>query len=89
MESAEQPNNDLLSKVSQSLVKAGHPATPQSVNPNDESVLEPIKRDFQNWAGSTFEEKTSGESSTTNDRTTHGKVPISLMIKKRFFRKAA
>lgn len=82
MESAEKPNNDLLSKVSQSLAKAGHPATPQSVNPNDESVLEPIKRDFQDWAGSTFAETLGSASSSVNDRTTKG-MTVTLISKAR------
>lgn len=89
MESAEQPSNDLLSKVSQGLVEAGHPATPQSVNPNDESSFEPIKRDFHNWAGSTIEETLGGASSSVNDRTTKGRIGILIDKARRRLKKTA
>ncbi len=73
MESAEQPINKLHSEVSKNLTNAGHPATSQSVNPNDESALEPIRRDFQDLVGSTLE-KVGGASSSVDDRVTRSRV---------------
>ena len=74
MESAEQAINNLLSKASQSSTEAGHPATPQSVNPNDESLRESIQRDIQHLTGSTLEKSLGGASSSVNDRSTKGRV---------------
>lgn len=75
MESAEQPTKDLHSKVSRSLTKADHPATPQSVNPNDESLRESIQRDVRHLMGSTLEEGFGGAGNSVNDRATKGRIP--------------
>ncbi len=89
MESAEKPTTELHKQVSNGLNKIGHPATPQSVNPNDESSLEPIRRDFQDWAGSTFQEAIGGANNSVNDRTAKGRIGTLITGVRRKLRKAA
>lgn len=83
MESAEKPIQDLHKKVSGYLKQ-----TPQSVNPNDESALEPIKRDFQHLVGSNLESGFGGASNSVNDRDTKGRI-ATLIGKLRRMKKAA
>lgn len=73
MESAEQRTTNLHAKVSESLTRSGHPATPQSVNPHDESSLGSVKRDVQHLTGSFIEERFK-PSNSVNDRNTKGKI---------------
>lgn len=76
----EQHVSDLHQKVSQQLNQAGHQATPQSVNPDDNSPLKSIQEavgDTTHVVGSTFEELVRG-SDTSHVRTATGKVPISI-----------
>ena len=89
MESAEKPTIELHKQISNQLTQSGHPATPQSVNPNDESVLEPIKRDFQNLVGSTLGENFGGASNSINDRTTKGRVGMLIERVRQRLKKAA
>lgn len=74
MESAEKPTKDLHLKASESLTKGGYPATPQSVNPNDDSLGESIQRDVRQLMGSALEKSLGGASSSVNDRSTKGRV---------------
>jgi len=73
----------------------GHPVTVADVNPHDQSPLQRIKElfgDSSHIVGSALEQTVTGTSSTTNDRITEGKVPISIAVarrlKGRFFKKA-
>ena len=80
----------LHAKVSGHLNQAGHPATPQSVNPDDQTPLKKIEEtlgDTTHVVGSTIEE-VFGSSNTTHVRTTGGKVPILIALRKRFLKKA-
>lgn len=74
--------------IANDSTEAGHPATPQSVNPDDESALEPIKRDFQHLVGSTLEEGFSA-SNSVNDRDTKGRIPTLIAGVRRRMKKAA
>lgn len=76
MESAEKPIVELHEQVSNELNQIGHQATPQSVNPDDESPLEPIKRDVRQWTGSALEGTMGGASNSINDRGTKGRIAM-------------
>lgn len=96
IQSAEKPIQDLHAAVSSQLDQAGHPATPQSVNPEDQSPLENVRRiveeitsDPVHIVGSTLEEHTIGKSPTTHVRTLKGEVPVLIALKRRFLKKAA
>ena len=92
IQSAEQPTQDLHAVVSSKLTEAGHPATPQSVNPDDQSPLEEIARkigDATHVVGSAIEENLGGASPTTHVRTTGGEEPISIARKRSGLQKAA
>ena len=88
MESAEKPIVELHEQVSNGLNQIGHPATPQSVNPNNESPLESIKRDVEQWTGSTLKKTMGGASYSINDRGTKGRI-ATLMNRLRWMKKAA
>lgn len=90
VQSSEKPTQDLHTGVSQQLQQAGHPATPQSVDPEDRSSLNGIKEalgDTTHVVGSTFEELVGGTTGTTYTRTTGGKVPISIEVARRLKRR--
>lgn len=88
MESAEKPIVELHKQVSEELSQIGHPVTPQIVNPDDESLLESIKRDVEHWTGSTLKETMGGASNSINDRGTEGRIPT-LINRLRGMKKAA
>jgi len=96
IQSVEQTTNDLYRKVSAELNQAGHTATPSSVNPQDQSPLEEIKKavgDTTHVVETSFEELVGGTSDTTYVRTAGGKIPVLIAaarrLKGRFFKKAA
>lgn len=78
----------LPKEVATNLTQAGYPATPQTVNPNDESPLESIKRDVEHWAGSTLKGTMGGASNSVNDRGTKGRI-ATLIGKLRGMKKVA
>ncbi len=83
---------NLHKRVSSHLSKAGHPATPQTVNPDDQSPLEKIEEalgDPSHAVGSTIEEVFGGTGDATHVRTAKGKVSVFIALKRRFLKKAA
>lgn len=90
IQSANQPTLKLHEGVSQDLVKAGHPtATPQSVNPHDQSHLENIRqtvsamtKDPVRIVGGIVEEGLGGANPNTHVGTTGGKGPVSILLRK-------
>lgn len=95
IQSANQPTKDLHQTVSGHLNELGHPATPQSVDPHDESSLEGIGQAAANMmkdparvAGAVWEEQVSGESPSTDVGTTKGRAPVRKW-QERFRRKKA
>lgn len=88
MEFAEQSTSNLLTGVSSDLTKAGHPSTLESVNPDAESALEPIRRDFIHLIESNIETGFGGDSNTANDRNTKGRI-AALIGSLRGLKKAA
>lgn len=92
IQSAEQPTQDLHRTVSGHLNQAGHSATPESVNPQDQSPLKKVEDmvgDTTHMVESTFKELVGGTSDTTHVRTAGGKVPTVIALKRRLLRQAA
>ena len=91
--SAEQLTRRLHEEVSGNLSEAGFKATPQSVNPDDNSPLEAIKEawgDTVHVVGSTVDEQIGGSGDTARIRTTEGRLPVAIAnIRRRLMKKAA
>mgnify|MGYP001609797531 CR=1 FL=1 len=83
---------ELHKNVATETTKAGHPATSQSVNPDDQSPLEEIRDrlgGIARVAGGTVEENFSGADNRTHVVTSKGKLPILIAFKRRFLKRAA
>ena len=90
MESAEKPHQDLYKRVNQALQKEGHgqaEVPPSQLKPSLTEELKQIGVDATHIAGSTLEELTTGEKSSTRNRVT-SKNPLNL-VWERFRRKRA
>lgn len=95
-QSSEQPTKELQKNISGYLNQAGFEATPQSVNPEDNSPLKAIEERLGDTAqviGSTLDEWVEGASESSRVRIAEGKVPIAIAalrgLKRKLMNKAA
>lgn len=85
MQPAYQPIVGLHKGVSDELNQIGHPTTPESINPNSDSILEDITRragDLARVAGGEFDTRVSGEGLETHSGAISGSGPRHWALEK-------
>lgn len=81
---------ELYAKVADASTRAGHPVSPQLLNPD--SRLEEIRDKISGLArvaGGTAEETLGGAGHHTHVVTSKGKLPILIALKRKFRKKSA